>query len=619
MTKFLITITLLVGFICHVEGKTSAVVEMWKTHLYIPAPDDLTIKEFKRIRIIDETGYRFAIYHDYYNTFKKIRSLHYTIFDANNKKVKRLSRMDALDIMLNSSYETADARSLYLDPQYRNFPFTIEIEVESSYNGFIGFPLWMPRFTHDLEIIESEMTLECYLAFKFKASELNGVQPPSTYKDAKVQTVKWSLRNLPAIEEHISHKAFVAEQPKVHLTPLSFSLENTSGSFHDWASFGEWYRVLNEGRNLITADTKAFLDGVRKEYGNNTALISKIVYQFMQSKTRYISIQLGIGGYQTIPSDEVERTGYGDCKALTNYMGAMLGYLNIPSNHVLVQAGADAPEILHNFPSNQFNHVFLAVPLKSDTLWFECTSQTLPPGYIGTFTDDRFVLWVDKGTSKIIRTPAYSADESVRKTKGEVRIQPQGDAELQLKVTQEGMFYDEAMYYQNLPEDRIQQFNYSKFYYKDFSIKSFKYTIPDKNEAVLNVDITLKVNILAKAFGPKMLIPANVLQPLEKSFEMDLLNKKTEIRRAFTLEDEIHIMLPENYRIAIKPADVKDSSEFGTFEMRFEPDDKNGLRVFRKVVINKGYYSKERFDRFYQALKKIRDIEQSKIILQSKT
>lgn len=619
MTKFLITLTLLICFICDGKGKTSAVVEMWRTHLYIPAPDDLTIKEYMRIRILDETGYRFAIYQDYYNTFKKIKSLHYTIFDASNKKVKRLSRIDAQDIMLNPSYETADARSLYLDPQYRNFPFTIEIEVESSYNGFIGLPLWIPRYTHDLEIINAEMTLECYRAFKYRARELNGVNPPAISDNAKLQTVTWTLKNLPAIEKHTSHKAFVAEQPKVHLTPLSFSLENTSGAFYDWASFGEWYRVINKDRNSLSTVTKTFLDGLWKEYGEDTVLISKVVYQFMQSKTRYISIQLGIGGYQTIPSDEVERTGYGDCKALTNYMGAMLEYLQIPSNHVLVQAGGDAPEILHDFPSNQFNHVFLAVPLQGDTLWFECTNQNLPPAYIGTFTDDRYALWVDKTASKIIRTPAYASDESIRTTICDVQVHPQGDAELKLKVTQKGMFYNEAMYYQNLAEDKIQRFNYSKFYYKDFSLNAFNYTIPDKNEAILNLNFTLKVNILAKAFGTKMLIPANVLQPLEKSFQMDLLNKKTEIRRAFTLEDKVHIMFPKNYRIDIKPADVIESSEFGTFEMHFETDYKNGLHVFRKAVINKGFNSNENFDRFYQNIKKIRDIEQSKIILQSKT
>ena len=50
---------------------------------------------------------------------------------------------------------------------------------------------------------------------------------------------------------------------------------------------------------------------------------AKIVYKYMQEKTRYISVQVGIGGFKPMLAKDVDRLGYGDCKALSNYTKAL--------------------------------------------------------------------------------------------------------------------------------------------------------------------------------------------------------------------------------------------------------------------------------------------------------
>ena len=61
---------------------------------------------------------------------------------------------------------------------------------------------------------------------------------------------------------------------------------------------------------------------------NDTDKISAL-YKYMQDKVRYVSVQVGIGGWQPIEAETVDRLSCGDCKALANYMESLLDVAGI--------------------------------------------------------------------------------------------------------------------------------------------------------------------------------------------------------------------------------------------------------------------------------------------------
>src|SRR3546814_899435 len=168
-----------------------------------------------------------------------------------------------------------------------------------------------------------------------------------------------------------------------------------------------------------------------------------VLYGFLQRKTRYVSIQIGIGGFKPMAAATVDRLGYGDCKGLVNYMRALLAVVDIPSYYCVVEAGNAKRGIRADFASmDQGNHVILCVPLEQDTVWLECTSQRLPFGFLGSFTDDRTVWACTPEGGKLLKTPGYAVAASTQERRAELQLAGDGTVAGHMQTVFSGGQYD---------------------------------------------------------------------------------------------------------------------------------------------------------------------------------
>ena len=139
---------------------------------------------------------------------------------------------------------------------------------------------------------------------------------------------------------------------------------------------GKWfYDEILYGTTDLPEETKI---KIKNLVGNekDPLKIAEIVYKYMQEKTRYVSIQEGIGGWKPMLAKDVDKLGYGDCKALTNYTRALLDAVGVVSYYTRLYGETDKKEIYADIVSFQSNHVILAIPDKSNYVWLECTNQT---------------------------------------------------------------------------------------------------------------------------------------------------------------------------------------------------------------------------------------------------
>ena len=420
------------------------------------------------ITILDKNGDRFADIKLSYDKFRKINNLKATIYNQDGDRIEKVKSSDIEDYSAVSGYSIyEDNRVKYYKPQVKDYPFTVEYEFEIEFNGLLNYRTWYPVTGYDVSVENSIFNFVIPLDMSFRYEEKN---LPCTLlvKDNESQRIyRWEITNFPVIESEAHSPYFTEICPSVVTVPNKFEIDGYEGNMNSWEQFGLWAYSLLDGRDVITEETKRKLEKLTFALTDEKE-ITKKVYEYVQSTTRYVSIQEGIGGWQPFSALDVDGTGYGDCKALSNYTLALLKSVGIRAYYTKVRAGQYAPKMNKDLVSNQSNHVILCVPFDKDTIWLECTSQTNPFGYIGNFTDDRDVLVLSAEGGRVVHTRTYNRDENQQVRKAEVVLDKEGRGIAKISTNFAGLQYDNVS--DQIEESYEEQ---EKWLYRNIGIKNF--------------------------------------------------------------------------------------------------------------------------------------------------
>jgi hypothetical protein len=444
----------------------------------------------------------------------------------------------------------------------------------------------------------------------------NVVSDCTVKKQKSVETYTWEFSNIPSLRHEPYSLAVTELLPCVLLAPRWFELKGIRGNTDNWKSLGWWYYELIKDRDDLSAETRQKVTDLIAGVGDTLKKV-EILYHYLQEKTRYASIQIGIGGWQPDWASEVDRLGYGDCKALVNYMKSLLAAAGISSYYALVHAGKDEPDIITGFPAHQFNHVILCVPVNNDSLWLECTSQDLPAGYLSTFTDDRSVLLVREAGGFLCRTPVYGQDVNTKNRSGTVILQQGGDARVNVKTSIHGLFYDASRKIMHLDETDKRKELAARISASDFVLESF--TLKENKTDLPGIEETLKLtirNIFTKAGGLMLFVPNQLTREEGLSSQVIKRNSPVEIRRSTFKTDTIFYTLPDGFAFTGNPADVTIASKFGKYRAVTAIKGQT-LQYIRNLVIYKGTHPQESYEDFLEFFEKISNADSKKLALKA--
>jgi hypothetical protein len=341
------------------------------------------------------TGTRFA-------EFKRFTA---DITDTSGKMLRRLKKDDILESTASFESVYHKHNTKYHQLVYPDLPYIVRRSVEGTYKSAVFMPEWDPQSRVDvlkagLEVIFKE-------PFAFRYVNIGGVQGPSIWVDPEgFRHYRWTAAGIPKFVREYRTAPESEMMIGVRFFPDSLSLEDVRGSGATWPKLGDWFeRLFRGGGNLSSGFPE--LEAASNLEDSRAKVRS--LFRYLQNKTRYVSIVLGLDGFRPHPVDDVHRLQYGDCKDLSAYMIAMLKRINVESYPALVLT-RDEGVVDPSLPGDRFNHCITMVPINKDTLWLECTSDAAsierpPPNLQGVQA-----LILKPGESRLVRIPVQSAE-----------------------------------------------------------------------------------------------------------------------------------------------------------------------------------------------------------------
>ena len=600
------------------KKNASVVTRLDKSLFTVESISKATIKNHQVLTILNKNGAYASKKTVSYDKLLSLKNFKIWIYDAEGKLVKKIKSSDIKDYSATSGGTLFDDnRVKYYEAQQNNYPYTIEYEYEREFDGILSYPEWFAinGYNRSVENAEFIVKIPENLKLRSKTYNFEGEYDESTVDGIK--TYKWKVNNIKAFKSEPFSPDFQHFVSRVVCAPVDFEMEGFKGSQDTWLNFGKWMKDLSKDRIKLPETTIEEIGELVADCKTDREKI-EVLYQYMQSKTRYVSIQLGIGGWQPFPAETVDKLGYGDCKALANYMKALLKVVGIYSNYTLVKAGSGKHHFDKDFVKNQFNHAILMVPLAQDSIWLECTSQQQACGFLGSFTNDRDVLIIKEDGGQLIHTPVYTAKENTQFRNAEVFIAEDGSTKAMIRTKYTGLQYENlrSIYYDGLEDQKkalYKSIKLSDFKIDKLLIEQDKKSIP---ESKLELELNIK-NYLSKA-GERLFLPLNILNK-STYIPKKLKERKTPIILDYPYidSDTIIYTLPDNLMVERQPKTVSLDTEFGKYDSQIVVKD-NKVTFIRNYQRHKGEFTPDKYEALRKFFKSVARADNAKLILKTK-
>jgi hypothetical protein len=563
------------------------------------------------IKINNREGDRFTKISIPFSKLTKVSKINACILDLSGKEIKKINLSDITEhsnFQVYSFFEDNMVKEFTL--MHNIYPYIMSYKYIIQEKQFLFIDSWSPMVHDEIPTNDAFLTIELPINYPiiFKNTGTFNVKK-DTIKNiirycwhANFTPIQLPENFMPNLHEYI---------PRVEVVPLNFLYEQI-GSFKNWTAYGNWQYKLIENLSELSAEEKNKINIMLCHVTDKTEKI-KILFHYLQDETRYVNISIKTGGMNPFPASLVAERKYGDCKALTNYMKAMLSYIDIPSYYTNVYASDVVKNIDITFPAQQFNHIILCVPLEKDTIWLDCTSKG-PFNYLGTFTQNRNVFLIANNSSHFEKTPALKLRDvlDIRKVKFSLKAPSEVFAEFEKTYRSKDFV---KLFYLNkyLTKNELNIAVNEDFIENGFESTDFKIIEPIRDSTLIGLKYNAITSQIYNQYGNDRVI---------RLLRFDIPDFSSPEARKYPIQidfpinksDTLDYIIPQSLIILNKPENKHIKSEFGEYSIQFLFEN-HRFRVIKSFILNAGTYTLKKYPAFYDYILKVKNFERNSLII----
>ena len=533
--------------------------------------DNAVLEVHSIVTILNESASEYLSFAETSDKFSHLDDAEIKVYNALGKKLNTYSKKE----MQNFAYGDGlveDGKTTFFRVTAATYPITIEKTYSIKFTGLLNYPSNYIQ-SPDVAVEHFNYTVEVPNDLGLRYKIINGKLEPSKENTGKSTIYTWEQNNLKAKAREKYSGPAGRYFPRILLGPNKFKMAGYEGDMSSWKNFGVWsYDLIGKG-NMMTGKSKEVIKNLIKDAKTDNEK-ARIIYSYMQKNMRYVSIQLGIGGWKPFDANFVQEKKYGDCKALSNYMQSALNVAGIKSYYALVNAGTNAIPAMEDFPSNQFNHVILCIPSAKDSLWLECTSTTTDFGELGDFTENRKALLITENGGILVSTPGSRSKDNIFSCTSNVQLFEDGSGKVASSITSSGEFKQEQVHYLNQQSFDDQ---------KEYIIQHLEWKHPDEvsikcGDRFQTPYVTSTTMNYAQLYsfkaGSKLFLPQR-FYPLFSEKINDNLKRTQDYYFDFPYvkNDTTIFVLPEGYTAENLPSDKNISRSFAKYQRKYTWDE----------------------------------------------
>lgn len=539
----------------------------------------------------------------------KITSLHAWCLPAQGKEYE-VKEKEAIETSIYSDAFFSDDRQKVVEIPAADPGNVIGFEFEQKRRPYVLEDVWLFQGSDPSRM--SRFTLSLPKGWEYKAYWRN--HSDLAPQPAGENTWSWEMHDIPALQREPAMPAVRSLAGRLNIVyyPSSAALANKSVA--SWAAVGSWYARLAAGRADPSPEEK------QKALELTSALPTPLekmhaLAAFLQHQVRYVSVEIGVGGWQPHAAPDVFRNRYGDCKDKATLLSSMLKVIGIDSYPVLVNTQRGV--VSRDVPlAMTFNHVILAIQLPSgvptDTLYstvqdaklgklliFDPTAEMTGFGLLPAEEQGNRGLLVGPDGGQLIDLPLLSPDRSQLSRTAKFTLSEDGriTGDVQERLSGE-MAADRrgALLRADAADRRKVLETFLGGFLSGFSLGDLQVENLDKYDQDLVIHYKFSADRYAKPMGALLLVRPRVLGQKASDYFGNKPRKQPVEFDAPTLQTDVfEITLPPGFSVDDLPAPANLDAGFASYKSQVEVKG-NVLRYSRQYAVKDVLVPSEKLD-----------------------